>query len=130
MATRESSPVTAASTKVQVYHKVGPSDGALVVTSQLPSDFLLLTANDEILKEVPSEDCAGPSDTSAPEAVEEDDESEEKQGWELGGRVDVAQRSISQKRRLRRKRLQEMHIKMKRGKFWEIWEMQKEKYDI
>lgn len=70
-------------------------------------------------------DSASGSDTN-------DDEGEAgsapRPGWELGGKVEGAAKTAGEKRRIRKKRLKQMHYTMQRGKFWEIREMQKERY--
>lgn len=54
-----------------------------------------------------------------------------RQGWELGGKVELKPKpTTAQKRRARRKNLREEYKKMRKGKFWEIREMQKKKYGI
>ena len=66
--------------------------------------------------------------------MEEEDEEEEEggEGEGLGGAVDGYQPdepgSNAAKRRARRKKLQHMFHVMKRGKFHEIADLQKEKY--
>jgi len=64
------------------------------------------------------------------EEDDEEDDGEPEYPVILGDEGDEAGGSKSKKRRVRRKNLQKMFDKMKRGQFWEIQEMQKEKYGL
>lgn len=69
------------------------------------------------------------SETSSPYVdspqIEEEEEEERTIDYSIMGKIDVKQVSKSQQRRVRRKNLENKFEMMKRGKFWEIKEMQR-----